>query len=200
LTSNAIEVKSIAVIGAGMMGRAIAYSAALSGYEVVLEDVSRGRLQEAIVWIRQMLEEALRQGKIAGSTRDAALKNLSTATTVEEALPKADLILETLPEEMEMKIELFTIFDKFAKSAAILASSTASLSITALAEVTFCAERCIGMRLSAPGQESSVLELVRGKETSDAAVAACTEVGRRMGKQVVVVHEPGREAFAGVSG
>jgi 3-hydroxybutyryl-CoA dehydrogenase len=90
---------------------------------------------------------------------------------------------------MEMKIELFTIFDKFAKPGAIFASSTTSLSITELAAVTFCPERCIGMRFIGDAQLVERLELVKGRETSEETIAACGEVGRRMGMQVSVLGE-----------
>ncbi len=185
-----MDVKSVAVIGAGTMGRGIAYAAALGGYKTILEDVSHTRLEQAILCIRQTLEQSVTQGKIPAAARDAVLQNLSTANTVEDALRDADLIIETLPEEMEMKLELFTIFDKFAKPNAIFASTSASLSITELAEVTFCAERCIGMRFADPLRETSVLELVKGQETSEATIAVCMEAGRRMKKKVVVVRDP----------
>jgi 3-hydroxybutyryl-CoA dehydrogenase len=195
-----MDVKSVAVIGAGPLGRGIAYAAARAGYKTILEDVSHSRLEQAVTWIRQTSDQAVAQGKIAASARDDALENLSTANTVEDALRDTDLIIETLPEEMEMKIDLFIIFDKFAKPNAIFASSSTSLSITEMAEVTFCADRCIGMRFVDPMRDTSLLELVRGQETSEETIAICAEVGRRMGKEVVVVAEPGRGAFAGLAG
>ncbi len=88
-----------------------------------------------------------------------------------------------------MKIELFTIFDKFAKPGAIFASTTASLSIADLAAVTFCPERCIGMRFSTNARGDGCLGLVKGRETSGETVAACREVGRRMGKDVSVLSD-----------
>jgi|SRR5271155_5777242 len=181
-----MDVNSVAVIGAGTMGRGIAYAAALGGYKTILEDVSHTRLEQAILSIQQTLDQAVSQGKIAAIVRDAALQNLSMDNTVEDALREADLIIETLPEEMEMKLELFTIFDKFAKPHAIFASSSTSLSITEMAEITFCAERCIGMRFVDPVRETSVLELVKGRETSQETIAICAEAGRRMRKKVVV--------------
>jgi 3-hydroxybutyryl-CoA dehydrogenase len=184
-----MDVKSVAVIGAGAMGRGIAYAAALGGYKTILEDISHARLEQAILWIHQTLDQAVTQGKIAAIVRESALQDLSMANTVEDALREADLIIETLPEEMEMKIELFTIFDKFAKPNAIFASSSASLSITEMAEVTFCAERCIGMRFKDPVREASLLELVKGRDTSKETIAACTEAGRRMRKKVVLSPE-----------
>jgi 3-hydroxybutyryl-CoA dehydrogenase len=193
-----MDVKSVAVIGAGPVGRGIAYAAARAGYTTILEDVSHTRLEQAVVWIRQTLDVAHR--KLNVIARDAALQSFSTATIVEDAIRDAELIIETLPEEMEMKIELFTIFDKFAKPNAIFASSSASLSITEMAEVTFCADRCIGMRFADPVRDTTLLELVKGQETSEETMVVCAEVGRRMGKEVAVVAEPGRSTLAGAAG
>jgi 3-hydroxybutyryl-CoA dehydrogenase len=187
-----MEVKTIAVIGAGAMGRAIAYAVAFGGYQTILEDVSPTMLDQAIAWIEGNFAAAVNRGEIETRARVAALQSLSTASSVEDAIRQADLIIETVPEEMEMKIELFTIFDKFAKPDAIFASSTASLSITEMAEVTFRAERCIGMRLFDSVPETPVLELVKGSETSEETLAICSEAGRRMGRRIIVVHESGR--------
>jgi 3-hydroxybutyryl-CoA dehydrogenase len=192
MAGTRMDVKTIAVIGAGGMGRGIAYAAAFGGYKTILEDVSPNRLDQAIAWIKQTFQEGVTRGEIEARVRDAAFSNLSTAGTVEDAVREADLIIETLPEEMEMKIELFILFDKFAKPNAVFASNTASLSITELATVTFRAERCIGMRFFDPVRETKVLQLVKGLEASEETMATCAEVGRRMGKEVVVVHESGR--------
>ena len=116
---------------------------------------------------------------------------------MEDAIRDADLIIETLPDEMEMQIELFTILDKFAKPNAIFAS-TGFLSITELAEITFCADRCIGMRFpeSAEGMEAiELIKLVKGSETSQETIARCAEVARRMGREVVVLDETAPNRF-----
>jgi 3-hydroxybutyryl-CoA dehydrogenase len=192
-----MAVKTIAVIGAGAVGREIAYASVLAGYKTIVEDVVSSRLEQAIAWIGKSLDADLAQRRVGESVRNAALANLSTAGTVEDALREADLIIETVAEEMEMKIELFTIFDKFAKPGAIFASSTVSLSITEMAAVTFCAERCIGMRFVEADSGVRRLELVRGLETSDEAVALCREAGLRMGREVAVVRES--DASVGVA-
>jgi 3-hydroxyacyl-CoA dehydrogenase len=171
----ASEINTIAVIGAGERGREIASAALLAGYRTILEDVSQPRLEQAAAAFSRLGDEAC--------------SRLVTASTVEDALRDADLIIEAVAEEMEMKIELFTIFDKFAKPQAILASSSPVLSIGDMASVTFCAERCIGMRFSPSAGGKNILELVRAPETSQETVAACSEVGRRMGKAVVVANE-----------
>ena len=184
-----MDVKTIAVIGAGTMGRGIAYAAVLAGYRTVLEDVSPAMLNEGTTFIRTMLDDGVAAASVTAAQRESALANLSTARSVEDACRLADLLIETVPEEMEVKLEIFTIFDKFAKPDAILASNTSSLSITELAAITFRAENCIGMHFFDPVLKTKLLEIARALESSDATVAACSEVGRRMGKEVVVVRE-----------
>lgn len=186
-----MEVKTIAVIGADTVGCGIASIAVLSGYDTVLEDVSDERLSKAAAWIARNHESLIASGAPEARGRDAAAARLSLAHTVEDAIRDADLIIETLPDEMEMQIELFTILDKFAKPNAIFAS-TGFLSITELAEITFCADRCIGMRFSesAEGMEpAELIKLIKGSETSYETIARCAEVARRMGREVVVLDE-----------
>jgi 3-hydroxyacyl-CoA dehydrogenase len=166
------EIQSIAVIGAGELGRPFASAALLAGYRVILEDVSEDRLVAAV-------------DGIARANPDERLR-LVLAKTVEEAVRGADLIFEAVADEMEMKIEIFTIFDKFAKPNAIFASSSSSISIAELAAVTFCPERCIGMRLVRTTGRVDVFELVRTPETSEETVGRCWEVARRMGKEILV--------------
>jgi len=182
-------VKTIAVIGAGTMGRGIAYAAAFGGYNTLLEDISRPMLEQAIGWIRQSFDEGVAKGKVEAGLRDKALSLISTASKVEDAIRDADLIIEAVPEELEMKLELFTIFDKFAKTGAIFASNTSSLSITDFTDVTVSRDRCIGMHFFNPVPKMKLIELVRTPHTSDETVAACREVAGRMGKEVVIVIE-----------
>lgn len=184
-----MEVKTIAVIGAGTMGRGIAYSAALAGYHTVLEDISETRLKQATGWIRKALDEGVSRGKVDPVNRDVAMKHLTIANKVEDAIRDAELIIEAVPEEMEMKLELFTIFDKFAKAGAIFASNTSSLSVTEMSDVTVYRERCVGMHFFDPVPKMKLIELVKTPFTSEETVATCREVGRRMGKKVVIVRD-----------
>jgi len=184
-----MEIKTIAVIGAGTMGRGIAYAAALGGYRTVLEDVSLEMLEQGTAYISQALEDGLARGKVTQEQKDKALVNLTTSRSVEDVCREADLLIEAVPEEMEVKLEIFTIFDKFAKPDAILASNTSSLSITEMASITFRAEKCIGVHFFNPVPKMKLLEIVRALETSEATLRACLEVGRRMGKEVVVIRE-----------
>jgi 3-hydroxybutyryl-CoA dehydrogenase len=174
-------IQTIAVIGAGEQGREIACDALLAGYRTLLEDVSENRLQRAADWIANVSTEAR--------------SRLVLASKIEEAVREADLLVEAVSDEMEMKIEMFTIFDKFAKPNAILASSSRSVSIAELAEMTFCRERCIGIRFnSEDGSEdgrAKALALVTTLETSEETLATCQEFGRRLGKSVTVLRDIG---------
>jgi 3-hydroxybutyryl-CoA dehydrogenase len=202
------EIKTIAVIGAGTMGRGIAYASAFGGFVTVLEDISSQRLEEAVNWIAAAFAEGLSRGKVDPQIRDRASTLITTATSVQDAIREADLIIEAVPEEMEMKMELFTIFDKFSKPGAIFASNTSSLSITEMSELTVSRERCIGMHFFNPVPKMKLVELVKTPLTSEDTVNACIEVAQRMGKEVVLVQESpgfittrvnaliGNEAFA----
>ena len=184
-----MEVRTIAVIGAGAMGRAIAYSSALGGYQTVLEDISPRLLEEAVASIRQSFAEGVARGRFEASVSGKALSLLSTAADVKDAIRDAELIIETVPEELEMKLELFTIFDKFAKAGAIFASTASSLSITDFTDIVVSRERCIGMHFSRPFAKSDLIELLRTPYTSEETLARCREVACRMGKEVAVVNE-----------
>jgi 3-hydroxybutyryl-CoA dehydrogenase len=184
-----MDVKTIGVIGAGAMGRGIAYAAAIGGYRTVLEDVSPDMLEQGLAYIRQALDEGVARGKVTPEQKESALANLTTSRSVEDVCRETDLLIEAVPEEMEVKLEIFTIFDKFARPGAILASNTSSLSITELAAITFRAPDCIGMHFFNPVPKMKLLEIVRALETSEATVQACVAVGRRMGKEVVVIRD-----------
>ena len=184
-----MDVKTIAVVGAGTMGRGIAYAAAFGGYRTILEDVSPAMLEQGLDYIREAFEEGVARGKVTAEQKAQALARVSTARTVEDACREADLLIEAVPEEMEVKLEIFTLFDKFAKPGAILASNTSSLSVTEMAAITFRPETCLGMHFFNPVPKMKLLEIVRALETSDSTITACAEVGRRMGKEVVIVRE-----------
>jgi 3-hydroxyacyl-CoA dehydrogenase len=185
-----MDVKTIAVIGAGTTGRGIACAAALGGYRTILEDVMSDTLAKGMAWIRQTLDDGVARGKLEPGIRDAALQRIETARSVEDASREADFLIEAVPEEAELKLEIFTLFDRFARPAAVLASTTSSISIAELAAMTYRPELCAGMRFVPPVPEMRRVEIVRAPRTSDETIAACCEVGRRMGKEVVVVKEP----------
>jgi 3-hydroxybutyryl-CoA dehydrogenase len=189
-----MDVKTIAVIGAGLAGRGVAYAAAFGGYATVVEDISRETLDAAVAWIRRTFDERVEGGELDAEVRDRARLLISTATRVEDAIRDADLIVEAVADEVEMKLELFTIFDKFAKPGAIFASSTRTLSIAEISDVTVHRERCVGLRFFDPVPQTRSIEVIRTRFTSDETVAACRAVAHRMRKGAVVIEESARMA------
>jgi 3-hydroxybutyryl-CoA dehydrogenase len=183
------EIRTIAVIGAGIMGRGIAHSAALGGYRTILEDILPNTLRKAETEIRANLDKAVELGKVTKSDADGAFARVEFASSVEEAAREADLVIEAVPEEMESKIEIFTLLDKVCRPTTILASNTSSLSVTEIASVTYRAPKCVGMHFFNPVHKMKLLEIVRALETDDETIAASVEVGQRMKKEVVVIKE-----------
>jgi 3-hydroxybutyryl-CoA dehydrogenase len=190
------EVRTVAVIGAGIMGRGIAHAAALGGYRTILEDLLPNALRKAETEIRAHLAQAVELGHVNASDADAAFSRLEYAGSVDEAAREADLVIEAVPDEMESKIEIFTMLDKFCRPATILALNTSSLSVSEIASITYRAKKCVGMRFFNPVQQMKRLEIVRALETDDETLAAVVEVGKRMGKEVVVLVESDSSPFA----
>jgi 3-hydroxybutyryl-CoA dehydrogenase len=184
-----MNVTTIAVLGAGTMGRGIAYAAALKGFRTILEDVVPAQLDQALAHIRQALEEGIAHGKVSAEQKDAALARLSTADSIASAAREADLVIEAVPEDIKLKIEAFAILDRAAPPHAIFASNTSSLSITEISAVTNRPQKCVGMHFFNPVPKMKLIELVRAAETSDHTLDACRDVGHRMGKEVVVVRD-----------
>ena len=183
------QVSTIAVIGAGIMGRGIAHVAALGGYRTILEDLLPNALRKAEDEIRVNLDKAVELGKISAGAAESARGRLEYAGSVEEAAREADLVIEAVPEEMESKIEIFTLLDKICRPGTILASNTSSLSITEIAGVTYRAKKILGMHFFNPVHKMKLLEIVRALETDEDTLATAVEVGKRMGKEVVVIKE-----------
>jgi 3-hydroxybutyryl-CoA dehydrogenase len=183
------QVNTIAVIGAGIMGRGIAHAAALGGYRTILEDLLPAALRKAETEIRANLDKAIELGKVTANDADSAFQRIEFAGSVEQAAREADLVIEAVPEELESKIEIFTLLDKLCRPSTILASNTSSLSVTEVASVTYRARKCVGMHFFNPVHKMKLLEIVRALETDDDTIATAVEVGKRMGKETVVIKE-----------
>jgi 3-hydroxybutyryl-CoA dehydrogenase len=184
-----VEIHTIAVIGAGTMGRGIAHAAALGGYRTILEDILPNALRRAETEIRANLDKAVELGKVSAPDANAAFSRLEYAGSVDEAARQADLVIEAVPEEMESKIEIFTLLDKICRPPTVLASNTSSLSLTEIASVTYRAKKIVGMHFFNPVHKMKLLEIVRALETDDDTLSTAVAVGRRMGKEVVVIKE-----------
>ena len=180
------EVGTIAVIGAGPGGREIARAAAQAGYRTLLEDILPASLRRAQHEIRRHLDQAVERGHSTRTDADAALARIEYVRSIEEAARAADLVIEAVPDEMESKLEIFLLLDKMCRPGTILASNTATLSISEIASTTWRPAKCLGMRFGGP-PPGPRLEIVRAEQTDAETLAAAREVGRRMSREVVVV-------------
>ena len=183
------DVSIVAVIGAGIMGRGIAHVAALGGFQTVLNDVSDEFLQKAQTRIRQDLHKAVSIGKLTDSDMDAALGRLTLDNNLERAAESAELVIEAVPEKMELKLDVFSRLDQACANQAVLASNTSSLSITEMAAATRRPHQFIGMHFFNPVHKMKLVEIIRGLETDDDTFAIAETVSRKMGKDTVQVKE-----------
>ena len=171
------------------MGRGIAYASALGGFDTLLQDASGEALEKSLEEITALLEKGVAIGKVNGPDAAAAHKRLSAARSLEDAVKHADLVIEAVPERIELKIEIFAALDRLAPRHAILASNTSSLSITEMAAATERPQQVVGMHFFNPVHRMRLLEVVRGLESGEATVVTACEVGTRMGKECVTVRE-----------
>jgi len=183
------EIRTIAVIGAGTRGCEIAVISARGGFRTILEDILPASLRRAEGEVRAAFELATAAGELSRDEADAALGRIEYAGSVEQAAREADLVIEVVPDELESKLEIFTLLDKVARPTTILACSSGSYSLSDLASVTYRADKILGMRLCIPAEGTELLEIVRTRKTAPEIAAACAEAGRRMGVQVMVTDE-----------
>ena len=182
-----MAIKHIFVVGAGTMGNGIAQTAAVSGYQVTMMDVAEEFVKRGLATIAKSVDKLVEKGKLTADQKNAALA-VSGATALERAAV-ADLVIEAATENPELKFKLFADLDGIAKPDVILASNTSSISITKLGAATRRPAKVIGMHFFNPVPLMSLLEVVRGKDTSDETLAKILEVGRQMGKTPVVVKD-----------
>ncbi len=179
----------MAVIGAGTMGRGIVHAAALGGFRVTLQDVDSGVLERALEGIQKEMQKAVERDRIDEGEMRGGLERISPTESLEEAVKEADLVIEAVPEEMELKLEIFGRLDKLCPERAVLATNTSTMSPTEIAAATSRPERCIAMHFFNPAHKMKLVELVRGLETADETVEAARDVAERMGKETVEVEE-----------
>ncbi len=184
-----MKIESVAVLGAGTMGRGIAHVAAAADYKTSLFDTQQAALDSAVATIHRNLDKGVSLGKVDESVAGAAKANLSVSSDLAQAVGDADLVIEAIPEHMELKLRTFESVAASAPSEAIFASNTSALSITEMAGATGRPERFAGMHFFNPVHIMRLVELVRGLETSDETLDVLSEVSVRMGKEVVVVNE-----------
>jgi 3-hydroxybutyryl-CoA dehydrogenase len=184
-----MKVRSIAVLGAGTMGHGVAHAAAASGFETRLYDVSAPQLAKARSTVDGILRKAVELGKMSTPDADAAIARLTTTSDVAAALADADLIIETAPERIDIKVQLFAAIDAHAPAQAIVASNTSALSITEMAGTLKDPSRVAGMHFFNPVHKMKLIEIVRALESSERALDTIEAVSRQMGKETVLVRE-----------
>ncbi len=174
------EVATVAVIGAGGLGRDIAQATALAGYRTILEDILPSSLRKAEREFRVNLQQALGSGKITGPQAQSAAGRLEYAESIEAAARQADLVIESVPEELESKLEIFILLDKICRPATILVTTSSNTDVSHLAISTYRADRCVGMRFVPRAQSPYQIEIVRGRETSNETFAAASSLASKL--------------------
>ncbi|MBW3584224.1 MAG: 3-hydroxyacyl-CoA dehydrogenase family protein [Euryarchaeota archaeon] len=183
------EIRQVMVIGAGTMGHGIAQVSAMAGYRTMLVDVKEEFVAHGIERIKANLQSGVERGKVTEEACDAALKALSTATDLGIAAAKADLVIEAVPEDMELKKRIFRTLDEHAPEGALLTSNTSSLSVAEIASATSRPGSVLGMHFFNPVHIMKLLEIVWHDDTDDAALATAAAVGKRMDKDPIVVKD-----------
>ena len=184
-----MAVEKVAVIGAGIMGRGIAHVAALGGFCTRLYDVSEEMLKSAESDIKQNLAKAVARGIITNDQEAACQRNLALQASVVNVVKNADLVIEAIPEKIELKTELFAKLEPMCKPDVIFASNTSSLSVTEMAAVVSVPQRFVGMHFFNPVHKMKLVEIVRGLETSEETLLAVNNVAEKMGKETVTIRE-----------
>ncbi|MEU7513332.1 3-hydroxyacyl-CoA dehydrogenase family protein [Streptomyces sp. NPDC042898] len=179
--------RKLAVIGAGLMGSGIAQVSAQAGWDVVLRDVTDAALTRGTDGIKASYDRFVAKGKLSAADAEAALGRI-TATTELEAVADADIVVEAVFENLDVKHEIFRSLDKIAKDGAVLASNTSAIPITKIAAVTERPEAVVGVHFFSPVPMMQLVELVRGYKTSDATLAAAREFAESVGKTCIVVN------------
>ena len=181
------QVKKIAVLGAGVMGHGIAQVAATAGYNVTVRDIAQEYLDNGLKGITKSLSRSVERERISQEEMDQVLSRIKFTTDLKEAVGDAQLVVEAIPERMEIKHMVWKEVDQYVPKDAILASNTSSLSITEIASVVSNPERFIGMHFFNPPVIMKLIEVNQGDKTSEETVQTVMELSRKMGKTPVWV-------------
>jgi 3-hydroxybutyryl-CoA dehydrogenase len=179
----------IAVFGAGTMGHGIAQVAAQAGFKVALYDIKQEFVDKGLASIKGNLDKGVEKQKVTPEQRAAALANLRGSITVPDAAKGVQLVVEAVPEKLEIKQGLFKELDALCGAETIFASNTSSLSIAKIAGATKRADRFLGMHFFNPVHIMKLLEVVVTAQTSEATLATVRELGTKLGKDCIVVKD-----------
>jgi 3-hydroxyacyl-CoA dehydrogenase len=181
-------IERVGVVGAGVMGSEIAQATAAAGIAVVLRDVDQAAIDRGLAHVRSICERAVARGRMEAGEAEAIVARISPALE-DAALADCDLVIEAVPEVLDLKRDVFRRLDKAVGPGALLASNTSGLSITALGRATGRPERVLGMHFFNPASVMRLVEVIRGEDTEDAAIQAAEEFARALGKTPVQVRE-----------
>ena len=181
-----MEIKKVAVLGSGIMGHGIAQVSATAGYQVSLRDVEEGLLQKAMANMEKSLGRMAKAGKLPQEEIPVILKRIRTTTDLESAVKEADLVVEAIPENLDLKKATFQDLDRFCKPEAILSSNTSNVSITVLASVTKRPDKVVGLHYFNPPAMMKLIEVVRALETSEQTLETVLAFARQSGKETVL--------------
>jgi len=184
-----MAIANVLVVGSGTMGNGIAQVCAQAGLVVTMSDVSSEVVAKGRAAIEKSLAKLVEKAKLTGEARDQTLARITTSTDVEGPARTADLIVEAVPERMDLKLALFKTFSAAAPLHAILATNTSSLSVTEIASATHDPARVVGLHFFNPVPVMRLVEVVRGLATSDETVAAVTAFARALGKEPVACRD-----------
>lgn len=181
-----MEIKKIAVLGAGAMGHGIAQLAAMSGFEVTMRDIKEEFLEAGMKKIRWSVGKFIEKGKISPPEAQKILSRIKPFVSLKEAVEGADFIIEAIPEKLKLKQQIFQEIDGYTPKHAILATNTSALPITEIASATNRPEKVIGMHFFNPPALMRLVEVVMGEKTNDDTCDTTMELSRKLGKEPVL--------------
>jgi 3-hydroxybutyryl-CoA dehydrogenase len=184
-----MQIRRIAVLGAGTMGHGIAHAAASAGFDTAMYDVTRAAVEKGRARIEQIARKGVELGKVTTSDADAMMARLSISDQVSEVLAGADFVIEAAPEKIDLKLHLFAEIDAHAPAHAIVTTNTSALSITEMAGASKNPGRVAGMHFFNPVHRMKLVEIVRALESTPATLEAVEAVAVSMGKETVLVRE-----------
>ncbi|MAQ19551.1 MAG: 3-hydroxybutyryl-CoA dehydrogenase [Sandaracinus sp.] len=181
--------RKVAVLGAGTMGHGIAQVSAAAGHQVVIRDIDEAALERGLAGIGKSLDKLLAKERIDATEAERIRGAIATTTSLEDAVKDADVVVEAIPERMDLKVETFRALGEHAPAHALLATNTSSLSVTEIAAASGAPDRVVGLHFFNPVPVMKLLEIVRGLGTSDATIARARAYGDAIGKESVVVRD-----------
>lgn len=182
-------INRVSVIGAGTMGRGVAFSCLVSGISVVVQDINESSINDCKEYIEKQFQRNIEKGLLAEAQVDEYKKNISYSLTISDAVKQADLVIEAVLEIMELKISVFKELDKYAPKHAILATNTSTMSPTEIAAQTNRPDQCIALHFFNPVPKMKLIEVICGLDTSEETINKSFAFGEQIGKECVKINE-----------